>query len=265
MCPSLWRSTAPCVSSLEDQSDVDGQPRSILLHEHQHHQDVPDNQGGQCLPDLISLSRFFQPTEFTQLDHEKRFKFVLKALFVLITLNVVLFFVFAPGALFDRVSFLTGGVFEQDTMPKSAKIFLVFCNGGTVLVMITSEIFARAMRPTTTIVHPICSAGFIINHIPFLSLNFSIALPILVHVVTSVFFESLEGPFYLYMSVLLTTLIVTNKLARKHLASRLRQQIDTFTIGGNNTVPPFVEIALVPLRGQTGVAPTLVTPTRATE
>ena len=172
---------------------------------------------------------------------------------------------FAPGALFDRLSFLTGGVFEQDTMAKSARIFFVFCNGGTVLVMITSEIFARAMCPTTTIVHPICSAGFIVNHIPFLTLNISIALPILVQVVTSTFSESLDGPFYLHMSVLLTTLLVTNKLARKHLASRLRQQIDTFTIGGNNTVHPLVEIALVPLRCQIGDAPTLVTLTRATE
>ena len=45
---------------------------------------------------------------------------------------------------------------------------------------------------------------------------------------------------------------------------RLRQQIDSFTIGGNNTVHPVVEIALVPLRSLTGPAPTLPTSTTAT-
>ena len=77
-------------------------------------------------------------------------------------------------------------------MAKTARMFIVPCNGGTVLVMIASEIFAQAMRPTTTIVHPVCSAGFIVKQIPFLTLNISIALPILVHVVTSAFFESLD-------------------------------------------------------------------------
>ena len=214
----------------------------------------------QCLPDLIFFlsSTFFQPAEFTQLEHEKRFKLVLILVLVLITVNVVLFCVFVqPGALFERVSFLTDDVFQLDTMAKSTRMFLIFCNVGTVLVMVISEICAQIMRPASTIVHPVCSAGFIVNNIPFVTLNFSVVLAIVIHVVTSAFFESLDGPFYFHMSALVTAILVTNKLARKHLASRLRQKIDTITIGGNSTVHPIVSIALVELRGQTEDAPTL--------
>ena len=51
MRPSLWRPPASCGGSSETQFDVDGQPRSVLLHQSQHHQDVPDIQGEQCIPD----------------------------------------------------------------------------------------------------------------------------------------------------------------------------------------------------------------------
>ena len=65
----------------------------------------------------------------------------------------------------------------------------------------------------------------------------------LVNVVTGVFFDFLGRPFWLYMSAILIAILVTNAGARKHVATRVRQQIDTFTIGGNNTVHPIVEIA----------------------
>ena len=84
-----------------------------------------------------------------------------------------------------------------------------------------------------------------------------------VNTVTWVVFE-FQLPFWLNISAVLTTILVTNKGARAHVATRLRQQIDSFTIGGNNTVHPVVEIALVPLRSLSESAPTLPTSTRAT-
>ena len=112
------------------------------------------------------------------------------------------------------------------------------------------------MRPALTITQPVCSDGFTVNNIPFFSLNFSIVLGIVVQLVTAVFFEFLV-PFWLHTSVIVATILATNKGARKHVALRLRQKIATFTIGGNNTVHPNVEIALVPL----GDAPTPANPT----
>ena len=64
--------------------------------------------------------------------------------------------------------------------------------------------------------------------------------------VSGVLFEFVQ-PFWLHMSVVVATILATNKGARKHVSSRLRQHIDSFTIGGNNAVHPVVEIALVPL------------------
>ena len=129
--------------------------------------------------------------------------------------------------------------------------------------MVTAEICAYAMCPSSTIVQPVCVVGFIINNIPFFTLNFSIVLLLVVQIVTRVFFE-VQAPFWFSVSALVTTIFVTNKGARAHVATRLRQQIDSFTIGGNNTVHPAVEIALVPLRSLAGSAPTLPTSTRVT-
>ena len=53
MLPSLWTSTALHSGSLEVQLDVDGQPRPVLPHQPQHHQDVPDLQGELRFPDAI--------------------------------------------------------------------------------------------------------------------------------------------------------------------------------------------------------------------
>ena len=107
-----------------------------------------------------------------------------------------------------------------------------------------------------------CSVGFIVNNIPFFTLNFSIVLLQVVQIVSWVFFEVL-APFWFCFSVVVTAIFVKNKGARAHVAARLRQQIDSFTNGGNNTVHPLVEIALVPLRSLAGPAPTLPTSTIA--
>ena len=195
----------------------------------------------------------------------------------------------------EEAYFLSGNSFDQEdsktgsiSMAKLTSMFILFFSGVTAVAMVISEICALVMRPASTIIHPVCSAGFIVNNIPFFSLNFSIVLGIVVQLVTAVFFEFLV-PFWLHTSVIVATILATNKGARKHVAlrlrqqiatftiggnntvhqvvsvaSRLRQQIDSFTIGGNNTVHPVVSIALVPLRSLTGPAPTLPTSTRAT-
>ena len=261
--PSLWRSTGHCDRGLEAHFDVDEQPYSVRLHHPQHHQNVLDLQGERGLPHEFLSYTFLQPTEFNQIEHERRFKFVLKGIFILITVYVVLILLLAqvtePGALIGKVHFLARLFDPEDTMVRSTRIVILFCNGVTVFVMITSELCACIMRPASTITLPVCSAGFIVNTIPFFSLNISIVLALVVHVVTGVFFKFLGRPFWLYFSAILMAILVTNQGARKHVATRVRQQIDTLTIGGNNTVHPIVEIALVPLPDAQTPAP----PTRA--
>ena len=207
----------------------------------------------------------FQPIEFNAIEHERRFWLILKGIFILITVCVVLLFVWAqiiePGALFERLHFLTGDMLVESG--KAYLLFPLFTNGATALAMVIAGICACVMKPASTIIHPVCSAGFVLNHIPFFTLNMSIVLIMVVQIVTMIFFE-FSLPFWLIISAVITTILVTNKGARAHVALRLRQQIDSFTIGGNNTVHPVVEIALVPLRSLTGPAPTLPTSTNAT-
>ena len=167
-----------------------------------------------------------------------------------------------PGALFVRVDFLTGDMLVEREFGKAYLVFFHSSNGATVHAMVTAEICAWFMSPASTIIHPVCSVGFIVNHIPFFTLNFSIVLILVVQTVTVVFFE-FRAPFWLNASVVLTTILVTNKGARAHVATRLRQQIDSFTIGGNNASHQVVEIALVPLRSLAGPAPTMPTSTIA--
>ena len=180
-------------------------------------------------------------------------------------------------------------MFSKPEDNRAHLMFLLFCNGVTALALVSAETCACIMRPASTAIQPVCSVGFIVINIPFVTLNFSIVLFFVLHTVTWVFFE-LQSPFWLNGSALITSILVTNKDARAHVAlrlrqqidsftiggnntvhqvvsvaSRLRQQIDSFTIGGNNTVHPVVEIALVPLRSLNGSAPTLpTTSTRAT-
>ena len=157
-----------------------------------------------------------------------------------------------PEALFRQVFLLTGDILDEPEGGKAYFVTLLFSNAVTALAMVTAEICAYIKRPASTIIHPVCSVGFIVNHIPFFTLNFSIVLILVVQTVTTIFFK-FQLPYWLNISAVLTSILVTNKGARAHVATRLRQQIDSFTIGGNNTVHPVVEIAL-----------TLPTSTRAT-
>ena len=158
--------------------------------------------------------------EFTQIDHEKYFKFVMRGLFILITVwNVLLFVlaeIFEPGALYARVGFLTGDMFSKPEDNRAHLMFLLFCNGVTALALVSAETCACIMRPASTAIQPVCSVGFIVINIPFVTLNFSIVLFFVLHTVTWVFFE-LQSPFWLNGSALITSILVTNKEARAHV------------------------------------------------
>ena len=206
--------------------------------------------------------------------------FILKGICIVITVYVGLLFVLGyfiyPGALFTGMYFLTGDISDkpEDGIGKIPLIWFISNRAVTAFAMATAELCAFVMRPKSTNVHPcaplhtasaiiqpaVCSVGFIVNNIPFFTLNLSIILIMVVQMVTNVFFE-FSSPFWLNASVLVTTIFVTNKGARGHVALRLRQRIDSFTNGGN--VHPIVEIALVPLRSLAGSAPTLPTSTSA--
>ena len=50
------------------------------------------------------------------------------------------------------------------------------------------------------------------------------------------------------LSLILAALLVTNKKAQKHLRTRLRQKMDSLSIGRSSRVEPLVSIALVPVQ-----------------
>ena len=83
----------------------------------------------------------------------------------------------------------------------------------------------------------------------------SIVFGMVVHTVARIFLDYFAP--LCFPAVVVTTIFVTNQGARAHVAQRIRQQIDTFTIGGNNTVHPVVSIALVPFRSPIRETPTL--------
>ena len=92
---------------------------------------------------------FLQPIEFTQIDHEGRFKFVLKGIFILITVCVVLLFVIAqiiePGFPFSGMTFLTGEMWDELEVGKLKFVSLLFRNAVTALTMVTAEIFTQSL------------------------------------------------------------------------------------------------------------------------
>ena len=108
---------------------------------------------------------------------------------------------------------MTGDMLDEPEVGKAYSVFLLFGNGAMALAMVTAEICACIMRPASTIVHPVCSVGFVVNHIPFFSLNISIVLVTVVNTVTWVFFE-FQSPFWLNISLVITSIFVTNKGAR---------------------------------------------------
>ena len=122
--------------------------------------------------------------------------------------------------------------------------FLMFFLGITAIAMIAAEVCARIMRPASTSTTgnhvSVCSPSFIVNNIPFVSLNSSIALVLGLQVTLQ--FIKLNKPHWYQLqipSLLLIAILATNKLARKHVALRLRQHFDVVTIRGQNVVSTY--------------------------
>ena len=196
---------------------------------------------------------------FYQLDHEKQFIFNLKGLFVVNTVYVASFFVLGgflePGFGSERVSYLSE-VEVVEGPEGEVPLGLLFHRVTicvTILIMVGSELSARLMRPKSTAIHPMegPTNHFVVveNNVPFSSLNLSIVLAVIVIIVRDVVFNAF-GARGIPISVVLITLLVSNKKARKHVLLRLRQKLDAIAIGGNNTVHPVVEIALAEVRNQ---------------
>ena len=98
-------------------------------------------------------------------------------------------------------------------------MFLLSGNAVTAFAMATAELCACVMRPASTNIHTfapldssstiiqpaVCLVGFIVNNIPFFTLNVSIVLLMIVQMVTMVFFE-FSSPFWLNISAVITSL-----------------------------------------------------------
>ena len=139
-----------------------------------------------------------------------------------------------------------------------AKYVMLVSLGVTALIMLISiacGVYASwgVTKPPTP--HP--PTALIRNNIPFSILNLAIGLGIVVSIVlnVSISFQGVNG---LPLSSVLMAILLQNKKARKHVALRLRQLIDRFTVGGNNSVSPIVSIALV-VRAQVEDSPQLFT------
>ena len=116
--------------------------------------------------------------------------------------------------------------------------FCVSC-GVTAIAMAVSEVCARVMsHNASSTVHQVSCAvlPFFTNHIPFLTLNLSIIIGIIVNMAVIVVFN-VTGANGVQISAILTVILVTNKEARKHVMLRLKQKFDSSTIGWTNTTP----------------------------
>ena len=248
--PRLWTAASIFDTTPEMPHDVQLDPRAVLLHHPQCMQDLPDIQGEQYSEILVmnnltsSSSTFIQPTEFNALDHEKKFKFILAGLFVFIILYVSAMVCIVtqfsePGIFFGNGSFLAKGV-----TPLAAMFFRVSL-GITALSMLISTacgVYANGGFATQTPSPP--NAQAIQINIPYSSLDLSIGLGIVVKIVLNIHFNNVAFYNGLGISAVLLAIFLRNKKARKHVGLRLRQLIDRFTVGGNNSVTPIVSIAL---------------------
>ena len=124
----------------------------------------------------------------------------------------------------------------------------------TLLFMIGSDIFVRLYRRSkpTPVNAP---SSTLVNPIPFLTLNISIVLTIVVNIVAKMFgltlFNNNTGNTVILgelASLILATLLLTNKGALKHLRLRLRQNFDSATIGRSSSLPLFVRKTIESLR-----------------
>ena len=216
---------------------------------------------------LILTHFHFQPAEFNQIEHEKRFKSIFKGLTIVITVIAISYCILAhfiePEGFLRQVPLLDGDAATEAVSLIIPRIMVIV----TAIVMVTSEVCAHIMRllyPASTSVIPlvpVCSVGFVENNIPFLTLNFSIGVVMLVKMILDMI-DYTNGGIGIQFCAILVCLLASNKKARKHVMLRMRQKYDTMSIGhwtldnvtcphcdirGNNTVDPVVSIALVPL------------------
>ena len=122
----------------------------------------------------------------------------------------------------------------------------------TVVVLIFTEVFVRSKIPstsnntfytTTEVENPSTSnnasnsssMGGITNSLPFSSLNISFALGVVLHILVNVVFEEPIIHHGVLMSVMLPSLLATNRKAKKHLATRLWQHKESLTVGRNKS------------------------------
>ena len=129
--------------------------------------------------------------------------------------------------------------------------------GVTALTILSSNVCGLYVSwgfGAQTTVHP---TDFITNNIPFSNLNLAIGLGMVVNIILSALFKY-EGVNGLQLSAVLLAILLPKKKARKHVALRLRQLIDRFTVGRNNSVSPIVSIALG-VRAQVEDSPQLST------
>ena len=138
-----------------------------------------------------------------------------------------------------------------------AKLFIRVHMSVTALAMLISIACGVYVNFGFVAPTPNPPADLVQINIPFSTLNFAIALGIVLTIVLNVLFK-LEGVGGSFMSAVLASIFLANKKAKKHAALRLRQAIDRFTVGGNNSVGPFVSIALV-ARAQITDSPQLST------
>ena len=115
----------------------------------------------------------------------------------------------------------------------------------TVLLMIASEIYVRFSQHGSQSISTNVSTT-IINTVPFLTLNISMALTVFFGIIINIFGVSLVNTEPTLIT--LAAMLATNKMARKHLRLRFRQYMDSLTIGRTNRVEPVIAVALVPIR-----------------
>ena len=111
--------------------------------------------------------------------------------------------------------------------------------------MVLSEIIARFFSDSF-----VATIKFLFKHNQHNSIpdseHLSPALALVVNVILNLFgICALRG---IQFGLILAALFVRNKKAQKHLRTRLRQKIDSLSIGRSSRVEPLVSIAFVPVQ-----------------
>ena len=243
--PYLWTAASICETSLKISHDVHLHPRGVLPLHPQRVQDLPNIQGQQH-PEILVMknltfpsSTFIQPAEFNALNHEKKFKFILAGIFVFIILNVsALFFCILyfgqPGALFEiDVLHLTGDA--QEAGNRTTLVLWIFRGsvGVTLLSIVTSCAFGFYANWGFVTPTPNHKNALLQVNIPFNTLHQAITLGFVIAIVFNH-----RGAGGLFGTALLLCFFFCNREAKQHVALRLRQLIDRFT------VEPIATIAL---------------------